>query len=95
MNNWCICWIFTHILTKFTVQEAKPPVKNLVRQRCAEGFNSGVTWLKCTVQKTKQKNIYFFTRLLFLSVRSENFLTAVSQVRDPVHTEHEVVTEKL
>jgi hypothetical protein len=42
-------FVFHAHVNETQVQKAKSPVKNIVRQRCAEGFNSGVKGLKTKV----------------------------------------------
>jgi hypothetical protein len=59
------------------VKEAKSPIKNLVRQRCAEEFNFGVKGLTLEYTELVQKCTQALS-FLRLSVAQNNSLTGVS-----------------
>jgi hypothetical protein len=57
---------------KCTVQEAKSPVKNLVMQRCAVGFNSGVKGLISIILFVLEASKSFASRTLFYKTQNRS-----------------------
>jgi hypothetical protein len=46
LGAWCVSVVFHAYINEMHGSRRKIPSKNLVRQRCSEGFNSGVKGLK-------------------------------------------------
>jgi hypothetical protein len=66
MNNCCICWFFHAYINEIHGSRRKIPSKNLVRQRCAEEFNSGVIGLMAYIESAQN-----YTALKQLGLKPE------------------------
>jgi hypothetical protein len=60
MVNWCIFLVFHAYSNEMHDSRSKIPGKNLVRQRCGEGFNSGVKGLKSQCMTICQYKCFHF-----------------------------------
>src|SRR5215510_6444947 len=79
MNNWCICLVFHAYINEMHGSRSKIPNKNLVRQRCGEGFNSGVKGLINPTISSTHVLFYNDFPIMLITIRYVHFETVCAE----------------